>query len=582
MVTDDANNLYSTGPLASALFFDTENTIDFFGGTYDAFVTKHDQDGNLIWTNSFGTSSRDDVRGLVADNNGNVFLTIQTQQEGTIDMAPNETFADNRDLLSIPTLGPDDATFLIKYNSDGTFAWGFPLETLADARGGLTIDNNGDVYLASYFTDSIKPDPLNDPTLRYDADNALPQGAPARPGFVAKYNGDNGHLMWFLPTNSSTYSYSAGGGFTGFTPGHVYPNSVHFDENTNSIYVFGDYNTEYQAQSNNTSDSIFGLPNPPTTAFLAYFLWQIGTDGTPMRIASFDHVFVVGGAPKNRLASSSILTDGSDVYVRFNGNTRLLLAAGDTLDVIEAGASVNNSALLKIDANDLSNVKQAVAFNSEGESTFTGMDLYGDYLFITARTSFPATYEHPTAPFTVETANLSAPGDPELYRLDGFIWQLNKSDLALVDSFRTEGIGDESFFDIHVKSPTEVFAATLFKDSLRFEGIDTVLGFNPSTQFWDAAWTRFSFPNVMTIGRPETAVSTPKFGLYPNPVGESVTLTFEASEATVRLFDPKGQLLQTRAIRSGEQLDVGDLPAGLYLLELQTEHDRHSQRLLKH
>jgi hypothetical protein len=47
-------------------------------GGYDAFVSKYDEAGNLLWTRQLGTSSADYGRGVSADGLGNVFISGDT------------------------------------------------------------------------------------------------------------------------------------------------------------------------------------------------------------------------------------------------------------------------------------------------------------------------------------------------------------------------------------------------------------------------------------------------------------------------------------------------------------------------
>ncbi len=48
-------------------------------GSYDAWVAKYDQSGNQIWITQFGTSDRDELYGIVADEKGNLYATGITQ-----------------------------------------------------------------------------------------------------------------------------------------------------------------------------------------------------------------------------------------------------------------------------------------------------------------------------------------------------------------------------------------------------------------------------------------------------------------------------------------------------------------------
>jgi hypothetical protein len=75
--------------------------------------------------------------------------------------------------------------------------------------------------------------------------------------------------------------------------------------------------------------------------------------------------------------------------------------------------------------------------------------------------------------------------------------------------------------------------------------------------------------------------------LYPNPVGDRATLRLSGADQLEpqrwRILNTRGQVVRQRAWQGGPQqaLQLGDLPAGAYLLRLQTEDGPRYQRFLK-
>lgn len=105
-------------------------------GGLDAFLRKYDASGNVLWTNQFGTSFRDEGRGVALDDLGNLYVT------GFI-----EGFAGKRD------------AFLNKYDTDGNLQWTRQLTTedqdisfdvFADALGNVFITGRTDVIQGDY------------------------------------------------------------------------------------------------------------------------------------------------------------------------------------------------------------------------------------------------------------------------------------------------------------------------------------------------------------------------------------------------------------------------------------------------
>jgi hypothetical protein len=99
-------------------------------GGIDAFVSKFDSAGSLLWTRQFGSSSDESGYSVSADNLGNVYVTGTT--EGT---------------LVGSSAGGDDA-FVSKYNANGTLQWTRQLGTTGDDGGiGAHADGLGNVYI---------------------------------------------------------------------------------------------------------------------------------------------------------------------------------------------------------------------------------------------------------------------------------------------------------------------------------------------------------------------------------------------------------------------------------------------------
>ncbi len=84
------------------------------------------------------------------------------------------------------------------------------------------------------------------------------------------------------------------------------------------------------------------------------------------------------------------------------------------------------------------------------------------------------------------------------------------------------------------------------------------------------------------------AVSVPEnadrnFSLFPNPTNGLLTIQAEEDVTAVRVLDRLGRELRSISIRSGRMfdLDLGDLAAGVYLIEIRTANDRILERVIK-
>lgn len=68
--------------------------------------------------------------------------------------------------------------------------------------------------------------------------------------------------------------------------------------------------------------------------------------------------------------------------------------------------------------------------------------------------------------------------------------------------------------------------------------------------------------------------------IFPNPTNGIVRLSFENKPRQTRLYlyDPTGRLLLSQ---KGNQIDMGTLPDGIYLLKIQTDHDFWQESIVK-
>ena len=125
---DSNNNVYITGYTDGNLDGNTN------AGSYDVFLTKYDSDGDKKWTQQLGTSDKDYSNGVAIDSNNNVYITGGT--EGNLDGNTNAGFFD---------------AFLTKYDSDGDKKWTKMLGSdKSEYSRGVAIDSNNNVYITGF------------------------------------------------------------------------------------------------------------------------------------------------------------------------------------------------------------------------------------------------------------------------------------------------------------------------------------------------------------------------------------------------------------------------------------------------
>jgi hypothetical protein len=233
--------------------------LNLVGGT-DGYIVKYDSGGNYVWAGGFGSGGSESTCNISLDNSGNLviagyfqsicdfdfspstytlnanpfpgpisfFLARYTPSGGIVNaIAPQNADETNdqgmcirKDAVgniyvcgavggfvdfdfspgntSIQGQGLNDA-FVAKYSPAGSLLWvktlGGPGEEWANT---LAIDNNGNCYIAGYFSSTCNINPPAGPTVAaigsYDA-------------FLVKYN-PSGSLLWYKTWNSSVGSWA--------------------------------------------------------------------------------------------------------------------------------------------------------------------------------------------------------------------------------------------------------------------------------------------------------------------------------------------------------------------------------------
>jgi Beta-propeller repeat/PEP-CTERM motif len=131
VATDGAGNVYISGFTSGSLGGPN-------AGFYDAFVSKFNATGNLLWTRQLGTTDYDSSSGVTADGLGNIYICGTTDGD-----------------LASPNAGNVDS-FISKFNSAGALLWTRQIGTPGDDySGGISADQSGNVYVSGDTTGSL-------------------------------------------------------------------------------------------------------------------------------------------------------------------------------------------------------------------------------------------------------------------------------------------------------------------------------------------------------------------------------------------------------------------------------------------
>lgn len=225
---DSQDNIIVTGETSSNNFY-TLNGYDqtFNGGNTDAFISKFNSSGSLIWSSFFGGENRDYAESVAVDTQDNI-IVFGNSEFVDPDSTNYEESSENFD------------TFITKFTSSGEFVWNTFLGGSSAEFGHSVAVNSLDEVIIAGLTGSN-----NFPVLNGN-DESFNGGY--YDGFLTKLSTDGG-LIWstFLggkkggdSINSVAINSQDAIIVTGYTDSSDFPTLGGFDESINGNPLFGD------------------------------------------------------------------------------------------------------------------------------------------------------------------------------------------------------------------------------------------------------------------------------------------------------------------------------------------------------
>ncbi len=278
IAVDGPGNVFVTGVTWSS-DFPTQNGADttFGAGVPNAFVTKFDTDGALIWSTFLG--SDDEGNGIALDDSGNIYVA---------------GFANSNDF---PTPGGPYTTCkngdacVAKLDTSGAPLWGtFLGGSSHDEASAVAVDGSGNICVTGYTESSNFPTPNGRDTHYHSSQSTNGEA------FVTKFN-TGGAIAWSTYHAGSTFDW--GLGITADSDGNVYVTGFTYSSN------FPTANAA-QATYGDLGDGFVSKFDTSGSLLWSTFLGGAGLDqGNGIALDSSGNVYVTGATESAGFPSSN-------------------------------------------------------------------------------------------------------------------------------------------------------------------------------------------------------------------------------------------------------------------------------------
>lgn len=231
---DSEDNIYISGHTRSNELISTPGShqpTGAIGSDADAYLSKFDQNGMLIWGTYYGGSSQEHWERFTIDinNNDDVFLSGSTVSSNNI--STSGTYSE--------TLTGAADIFIVKFNKFGSRIWGTYFGgTSSENNKSIKLDNNGGIYIMgyTYSTNGIATSGSYQTTIVSSPSNFLVKFLDCQSAFIISANsplciGQNLHLTASGGTN---YNWT---GPNGFTSTEQNPTIINTNPNHSGIYT---------------------------------------------------------------------------------------------------------------------------------------------------------------------------------------------------------------------------------------------------------------------------------------------------------------------------------------------------------
>ena len=186
MAIDDSGNSYTSGSFQGTEDFDpgagTFSLSSYSATQENAFITKLDSSGNLVWAKVFLSTFSSIIHSSTTDNLGNIYLTGNFK--GTCDFDP-----DPSTVFYMASTSAYPNAFVCKLNANGELLWVKHTVTTYASSDEIEIDQQGNILTVGHFQTTADFDPGSGVFNMTSTTGSNPDV------FVSKLDA-NGNFMW--------------------------------------------------------------------------------------------------------------------------------------------------------------------------------------------------------------------------------------------------------------------------------------------------------------------------------------------------------------------------------------------------
>ena len=597
--TDNNCNVYTVGDFLGTVDFDPNASVmnltsNAFG---DAYVTKLDSAGNLIWAKNIqGTGGNSTSSGVAVDGQGNVYHSGVFTSTTDFDPGPG--------VFNLTNTMSGNRLFISKLDSNGNFKWAkdlgdayaaFNKEQLLtlESSGNLIVHGIDSVYRVSPTGNVIWSSHfhafsgLNTSTYAYETDNSDNLFFAGGLGGSFDFDPGPGSAVLSSPNGDVYFAkYSSSGSYVWAK--QIWSNTFLYLENmatspTGESYYTGSYNGTIDF------DPGPGISNMTSSVNDDVFLLKLDANGNYVWSISF------GG-------TNSTLTQNRGLVIDVDANGNVILAGTiiDTTDIdpspatkIIGAANGTRSFVAKYDANG----------NFLNGESFGDPDLVGNISNLHAKNN--ETYLTGSFFFT----NDFYPG-PNVFTMNafgGFETYIMKLDMTVniplplheLD-FTCEKINSN---EVQLRWESQDSNTKLFEVQKSNNGLDwkklieinpdasndySTRDINPHAPKSYYRINKVSLDNNTFYSETKSLLFNDKLSaitVYPNPATNTFTIrsSKEFKNSSLEIVNTFGQIVMEQKNINGSEysINVLNLVPGLYILKLKNDHELIKHTLLK-